>query len=325
MKRDLTIALLAILLIAAVTFALDRVRPDLPLTPSQPFAGKTHAASAPAKSGKVVMHVNGQPVTQSEFDAFAASVPAEQRAFLSSSPQGKRMLANEIAKLKLLEQEAERLGVASDPEVKTQIDMTNAQIVAMRALEKLVKPKVEAYVRAEFEKEKRDTIELRHIVVAYAGGQLPGRDGGTRSLEQAMQKASAIASRLRGGGADFATLARAESDDQQSAVNGGSLGTTRREMLPPEIASTIANMKAGQISDPVRTAYGVHIFRVDPPSLEELRPALLRNAQQRAMEETLAELQKTAKVDLDPAFFPQPPPQAQPQGQPRPPATKSDG
>ena len=305
MKKDFVIALLAILLVTAVTFALDRTIPDKPLTPSQPFEAKAAGAGkAAVKEGKVVMRVNGEPVTEGEFNTFAQSVPEEQRAFLASNPQGKRMLANEIVKMKMLEQEARRLGVSGDPDVKTQIEMTSAQIMAMRALEKIVKPKLEAYVRAEFEKERKDSINLRHIVVAYSGGQIPARDGSTRPPEQAMQKAQTIATRLRGGGADFAELARAESDDQQTAANGGSLGAVNRAMLPPEIASVITKLQPGQISDPVRTPLGIHIFRTDAPSLEEMRPALMRRAQQQVVMETLEELQKQAKVDFDPGFFP---------------------
>lgn len=325
MKRDLIIALLAILLVAGLTFALDRTIPDKPLTPSQPFEAKAAGTGkAAVKEGKVVMRVNGEPVTEAEFNAFAQSVPEEQRAFLASNPQGKRMLANEIVKLKMLEQEAARLGVQADPDVKTQIEMTNAQIMATRALEKIVKPKLEAYVRAEFEKEKKDTINLRHIVVAYSGGQIPARDGSARPPEQAMQKARAIVSRLRGGGADFAELARAESDDQQSSVNGGSLGAVNRAMLPPEIASVIAKLQPGQVSEPVRTPLGVHIFRTDAPSLDEMRPALMRRAQQQVVMETIEALQKQAKVDFDPVFFPPAPqtPAAPPQPRGTLPATQ---
>ena len=318
MKKDLAIAAIAILAVTTIAFALDKTRPDLPLTPSQPFSEKA-AAPRTAKTGKVIMHVNGEPVTEAEFNAFAAAgVPAEQRAFVTGSPQGRRLLANEIVKLKMLEQEARRLGLSSDPEVKTQLEMTETQIIAMRALDKIVRPKVEQYVRAEFEREKNNTIELRHVVVAYAGGQLPSRDGSQRPLAQALQKAQSVAARLRGG-ADFAALARAESDDQQSAMNGGLLGPMRREMIPTEIVPVITKLKPGQISDPVRTGYAVHVFRVDPPSLEQMRPALMQNAQRQAMEETLAELQKDAKVELDPSFFPQQ------QSAPPPPATKSNG
>ena len=306
MKKDLVIALIAILAVATVAFALDRVRdPNLPLTPSQPFVPKGEVARA-AKGGKVVMHVNGEPVTEAEFDAFAQSLPEEQRGMLTSNPQGKRLLANEIAKLKVLEQEAQRLGVANDPEVRSQINMTNAQIVAMRALQKMVEPRVEQLVREEYEKEKKDTIELKHIAIAYAGGQYPSRDGSARQVAQALEKAKAIAGRLRSGG-NFAEIARAESDDPNSAPNGGSLGAARREMLPPEIAGVLTKLQPGQISDPVRTPLGVHVFRYDPISLETLRPQLEQRARQQAMQETVAKLEKQAKIDYEPEFFPQPP------------------
>jgi len=306
-KKDLGIAAIALLIVAAATFAVGRVRPDLPLTPSQPFAETPGAAakvSAP-KSGKVIMHVNGEAITEAEFNAFANAIPEEQRGALAS-PEGRRLVANEIAKLKILEQEADRLGIAADPDVRTQISMSSGQLLALRALQKLVQPKVEQFVREDYEREKKDAIELWQIAVAYTGGQYPVRDGSQRSVEQATQKATAIVARVRGG-ADFASLARAESDDPQSAANGGSLGATRREMLPPEIATAIVQLKPGQVSQPVRTPLGVHVFRFQEASLETLRPALLQRAQQRAMQETMAQLQNKAKIELDPAFFPQAP------------------
>lgn len=308
MKKDLTIALIAILIIVAATFAIARVRPDLPLTPSQPYAEKAIAKTNAPKTGKVVMHVNGEVVTEDEFNAFVNAIPDEQRAGVMGNPQGKRLVANEIAKLKLLEQEAARLGVADDPEIRRQLDMSNAQVLAVRALQKLVQPKVEQMVREEFEQEKKDAIELWQIAVAYTGGQYPVRDGSQRSPEVAYQKAAAIGAAVRHG-SDFGELARKESDDPQSAANGGSLGAIRREMLPPEIASALAAIKPGQISNPVRTPLGVHIFRYQQPTLESMRPALQQRAQQRAMQETMESLQKQAKIEYEPSFFPPAPTQ----------------
>jgi peptidyl-prolyl cis-trans isomerase C len=312
-KKDLTIALIAILIIAAATFAIARVRPDLPLTPSQPYAEKAVAKTSAPKTGKVVMHVNGEAVTEDEFNAFVNAIPDEQRAGVMANPQGKRMVANEIAKLKLLEQEAARLGVADDPEIRRQLDMSNAQVLAVHALQRLVQPRVEQMVREEFEQAKKDAIELSQIAIAFTGGQYPVRDGSQRSPELAMQKANAVVARLKGG-ADFAQLARAESDDPQSAERGGSLGAVRREMLPPEIAAAIAAIKPGQISNPVRTPLGVHVFRYQQPTLESMRPTLQQQAQQRAMQETMQSLETRAKIEYEPSFFPPAPTQPQQPG-----------
>ena len=299
-KKDIVIAIGMILFVTLACFALNAARPDLPLSPSQPFKAATKA-SAP-KAGKVVMHVNGEPVTEDEFNAMAESVPAENRAMLLGSNEGRRLLANEIVKVKALEQEGRRLGIDEEPNVRMQVDMTRSQILAGRTLERLVKGRVESHLASAFQRESAGTIALRHILIAYAGGMVPPRNGNPPPAEQAMQKAKLIAARLRTGG-NFAQLAKAESDDQQSAANGGSIGATRREMLPPEIASAVANLQPGQISAPVKTTYGVHIFLVEQPSLEELRPALMRRAQEEAVQEAMVALQKNAKVELDPKFF----------------------
>lgn len=305
MKRDLLLALAAILVVAGISYGLSWARPDLPLSPSKPFAGELSAKKVSPRSpgGKVVMRVNGEPVTETEFVAFMQSVPEQQRAFFAN-PAGRRALADEIVRVKLLEQEATRLGIDDDPEVESSLRMARSQLVAGRALGKLVKDEIEKQIKVEYEKEKSSSVALRHILIAYEGGQVPARDPKkTPSADQAMKKAAGVVAKLRGGG-EFGLLARTESDDQQSAMEGGSLGPVRPEMLPPEVAAVVRKLKPGEISDPVKTSYGVHVFSLTTPTLEDLRPMLAQQVQQKVIAETLTRLQKGAKVDLDPKFFP---------------------
>ena len=313
MRRDLLIAVVAVALIAAVAFAVSTVRSDGPQTPSSPFRPSADAGAddldKPGKDDTIVMHVNGQPVTAREFAIFLESAPAEGRAFYGS-PAGKRAIADEIVKLKVLEQEAKRMGLTDDPEVRTQMAMARAQIAAGKALEKIATDKSEEKIRAEYEKEKGSAVTLRHILLSFEGSQVPVRQGGeARSPEEAMQKARELVAQLRNG-ADFATVAAAESDDTQSAADGGNLGPTRPDMLPPDIGPHVSKLKPGEISDPVRTQFGVHIFKVEQPSLEDLRPMLGQRVRQQVAQEEVARLQKAAKVELDPKFFP--PPQVPP-------------
>jgi peptidyl-prolyl cis-trans isomerase C len=312
-KKDIVIAVVAVVIVVAVAFGLSQFRPNLPGSAS------TSTASTDAKgTGKVVMRVNDEEITDIQFTQFMDNVPAEQRTFYTT-PAGRRALADELVKLKALEQEAKRLGVADDPKVKQQIAMVTSQITAARALEKLAEMKLDEKVKAEYEKEKATAISLRHILIAYAGGQVPAKGGAQAPPEkQAMQRAQAISARLRGG-ADFARTAMAESDDEQSGQNGGSIGPARPESLPPDIAAVVTKLKPGEMSDPVKTQFGIHIFKVEQASLQELDPMLRQKVRQQTAEAEIKRLQTGAKVVLDPQFFPEGPqaPGAPPAGAPK--------
>lgn len=303
-KKDLVIAAIVIAVVAAVAFGLSTMRPDLPLSASKPSGGDRGGDSPSKKKaeGAAVMHVDGVPVTETEFAAFMQSVPENARQFYAT-PAGRRALADEIVRIKLLEKEAKRLGVDNDPAVNTRLEMMRSQMVAGLALEKLMKDRMEPAIRAEYEKEKAGSMNLRHILVAYRGGAAPPKDGKVLSAEQAMTRAAGLVARIRGG-AEFADVARRESDDQQSALEGGSLGPAKPEMLPPEVAAVVKTLQPGKVSDPVKTQFGVHIFMTSPATLEEMRPMLSQQVQQKIMMETLEGLQKGAKIDLDPKYFP---------------------
>lgn len=308
------------MLVVVAAWVLASVRPDRPNTPSQPHVPDAKAGNKKiGPNDKVIMHINGEPVTESDFNTFAQSAPAEQRDFYGS-PDGRRLLADELVKLKTLEQEGRRLGVDKDPEVRAQLDALSSQIVAGKALEKLVKENMDQKIKAAYEKEKGKAKTLRHILIAYRGSQFPAKSGEAPSAEQATQKATALIARLRGG-ADFAQIAQAESDDQQTAQRGGIIGPVSPEQLPPSMATVVNSLQAGQISDPVRTEYGIHIFKVESPSLEDMRPVLEQRVQREALEETVTRLQKGAKVEYNETFFGKPKPAAAP----APPAPKSNG
>ena len=303
MKKDIVIAVVAVVIVLALAFGLAAVRPSRPATPSQPASADAASGEGVSTGDTVVMRVNGEPVTEREFNLFIESAPAESRVFYAS-PAGRRALAEELVKMKVLEQEAEKLGIMDDPELKTQLAMARTQIVAGRTLQKLADQKVEEKIRAEYEKEKATAVTLRHILIAYAGGAVPARGGQQApSADVAMKKAQAIATRLKGG-ADFATTAKAESDDEQSGALGGTLGPARPDMLPPDIAPIVSKLKPGEMSEPVKTQFGIHIFKVEQPTLEDLRPMLRQKVRQEAAEGEVKRLQGAAKVDLDPKFFP---------------------
>jgi peptidyl-prolyl cis-trans isomerase SurA len=64
-------------------------------------------------------------------------------------------------------------------------------------------------------------------------------------------------------GEEFEQIARSNSDDTASAVDGGSIGWTSPGSLAPEFESMMEKTPVGEISEPFRTDFGWHILRVD--------------------------------------------------------------
>jgi peptidyl-prolyl cis-trans isomerase C len=81
-------------------------------------------------------------------------------------------------------------------------------------------------------------------------------------------------------GADFATLAKANSKDP-AAQNGGDLGFFKKADMVPEFADVAFALKPGQISQtPVKTQFGWHVIKVDetrtapPPTFDQAKEEL---------------------------------------------------
>ena len=81
------------------------------------------------------------------------------------------------------------------------------------------------------------------------------------SLEEARHKLLGLRERIEGGD-DFAALARAHSDDTGSAANGGDLGWANPGQMVPEFEKAMNALKPNQLSQPVRTSFGLHLIQV---------------------------------------------------------------
>ncbi|WED22594.1 peptidylprolyl isomerase [Vibrio sp. JC009] len=85
-------------------------------------------------------------------------------------------------------------------------------------------------------------------------------------------KAQAILDELNGG-ADFAELAKAKSEDIGSAELGGSLGWVEKGVMDADFeAAAFALAKAGDTTGLVKSAFGYHIIKLDNLKASESKP-----------------------------------------------------
>jgi parvulin-like peptidyl-prolyl isomerase len=102
-----------------------------------------------------------------------------------------------------------------------------------------------------------ERIRASHILFAYQGAM---RAKQTRSKEEAQKLATQAAGRIKGG-ADFASLAKALSDDEVAKQKGGDLGSFDKGSMTKKFSDAAFALPVNGVSDVVETEFGFHIIK----------------------------------------------------------------
>lgn len=119
----------------------------------------------------------------------------------------------------------------------------------------------EGELRKRYEEQKAqfttpESAKVLHILVKVDPNATPEVDAAARA------KAQSLVAQLRGG-ADFAALAQANSDDPSSAGNGGDMGFVEKGQTVAPFEQAIFTIPLNMVSDPIRTPeFGYHIVKV---------------------------------------------------------------
>lgn len=156
----------------------------------------------------------------------------------------------------------------------------------------------DADVSAEYTRDletyrKGEEITARHVL--YKSDGTPAADAAARA------KADAAAKRLKGG-ADFAALARAESEDPGSKESGGDLGAFSRGRMVKEFEDAAFGAAVNEIVGPVKTPFGFHVIQVTAKSAARVQPLFEVSASIRARleeERALEEARRLARELAD--------------------------
>ncbi len=277
-------------------------------TKPSPAAPAASANSAAVPDGKVVMTVGDQKITAKEFDQMIEALPQQYRA-QARGPM-KRQMAEQIARMKMLASEARKRGLDKEAATQAKMRFQEDNLLAAATYEDMVqKTKIDdAALQAYYNEHKNEyeNVTARHILIKFKGSPVPAREGKPElTEEQALAKVQDIKKQLAGGG-DFAAIAKAESDDTGSGVNGGELGTFGHNQMVPEFEAAAFKLPVGQVSDPIKTQFGYHLIRVDKRDtkpLDQVRTEISDKMKPEAAKKAVDDLRKTAQITLDDSYF----------------------
>jgi peptidyl-prolyl cis-trans isomerase C len=312
-----------LLLCPAACLLAQTPPPPPPLTPLPPSAPQNRvvnkdgsvtmtlplpAAPAQVPPDKVVLTVGELTVTAKQFDEMTDGVQDQYKAFVKGP--GRKQFADQLVKILTLAQEGKRRKLDEQPEFKTQLAYQNQQSLAnytYLAISKDLKLD-DATLHAYYDAHKADyeQVHARHILIRMHGSTVPMKPGAKDlTTEEALAKAQDLEKRLKAGD-DFGKLAAAESDDSQSALNGGDLGTFPHGKMVPSFDEAVFKMTPGQISEPVKSQFGYHIIKLEgteTKSFDEVKVEIEKKLRPLEAQKAMAELEKNDKVAYDPVFF----------------------
>jgi len=167
-------------------------------------------------------------------------------------------------------------------------------------------PELRTYFDAHKDKfRKPETVKLSEIYLGLAG----------RDEAQVKAKAQQLVAQLRGG-ADFKKVAGANSEREDKGKRvapetGGYVGLFEVPNLRTDIADALKGVKAGTVSEPVKTSDGYQIFRVDERNEgsdasvfneNRVREAMTMERSPKAHDDYLQNLRNEAYIKLSPSY-----------------------
>ncbi|MHB8875233.1 MAG: peptidylprolyl isomerase [Myxococcaceae bacterium] len=123
------------------------------------------------------------------------------------------------------------------------------------------------YEANRFLYQQAERVKARHILIKVDA------DAPKEAKDEARLKALNIKKELDAG-KDFAELAKQFSEDPGSKESGGDLGFNERGAWVPAFSDAAFALKAGEVSAPVETQFGLHLIKVEekkPPEKKELK------------------------------------------------------
>ena len=262
-SKFLTVTALGLALSGSAAFAQ---------TTTEPAAEPVEPTAAGYTINSALAEVDGVTLTLGELIAIRRELP-EQYQTMPDEVLFDGIIEQLIDQM-LLAEAARKAGIDKRPAVAMNLLNQQRAILADAYLrrEVMVRATPEA-IEALYKERYLDAEPVEEVRAAHI-------------LVEAEEKAAELKVQLDGG-ADFALLA-AEHGTDGTVTQGGDLGWFVQADMVPEFAVAAFALEAGTISDPVKTAFGWHLIKLDErrprpaPALAEVHDELMGEAIQQA-------------------------------------------
>jgi len=200
-----------------------------------------------------------------------------------------RQVLDEVIDTKVLAGEALARHLDRDPAAQRRLaaarDRALEDVMVDSVVSKAVNQQAVGALYQEFLKNRTpsEVIHLRQIVFA------------------SVADAEAAKKQLAAGSA-FEAMAMEKSIDNETRFKGGDLGDMTTDTLPQPLADAVKDVKPGQLAGPVKVDAGWAVLRVDdrhpepPPSLDQVRPQLIRFITYDQIKDLVLTLRSHAKI-----------------------------
>lgn len=244
---------------------------------------------------KVLANVGGLPITDDEVNEFL--VRLGQRGQGYNTPEGRKMILEQLVGNKLLLLDAKRNLLEAEPAFKAELARVKDTLLVNYAGEKIfsgvsVSDKdAKDYFDANQDKfVAEESVNASHILVD--------------SEETAIE----LLNKIKAGEISFEDAAK-QNSSCPSGQNGGNLGDFGRGQMVSEFDKAVFEMEVGTVSEaPVKTQFGYHLIKLnskkaaEPMEFEkikdEIKNGLLGEKRQKAYESKINQLKILYPVDF---------------------------
>jgi hypothetical protein len=160
----------------------------------------------------------------------------------------------------------------------------------------------------ETNKERYKQVKVKAIYITFSKEPVSKLVGGKPLLteEEAKAKIQKLVGEIRSG-ADFAKLARENSEDAASRQKDGDFATLRpTDNIPDAIKSAVFALKQGEVSEPVEQPNGFYLLRAEEityRSAADVRGEIIENIKQEHFRQWMQQMHDSVKVQFPSAEF----------------------